>query len=78
MFYLHDTPHINTSCGVADLILSWYQSRLNNLSLYVVANSNKLSILKITSGGPQGSHLGSIFFIISIRQRPSDSQTNKK
>lgn len=52
--------------GVHGNLLDWITSYLTNRSQYIVLNNCKSDLIQITSGVPQGSHIGPLLFSIFI------------
>lgn len=63
----HETLFIKLSdFGVHGNLLAWIKSYLTNRSQYIVVNNCQSDLMKITSGVPQGSHIGPLLFSIFI------------
>lgn len=56
--------------GVNGAILQWFESHLNGRSQFVMIGSTKSHVINPTSGIPQGSILGPLFFLIFINSLP--------
>ena len=54
--------------GLDDQTVGWFESYLDNRTQCVIMNNNRLNILPITYGVPQGSILGPILFSIYINE----------
>lgn len=54
------------SAGITGTMLDWFKSYLTHRYFYVVANGFVSNIYSITSGVPQGSHLGPILFNLFV------------
>jgi hypothetical protein len=52
----------------ADSLLNWIASYLSDRFQYVKINSSKSEPFMVTSGVPQGSHLGTLIFLMLINK----------
>jgi hypothetical protein len=52
--------------GIGDHLLSWLQSFLHDRKQYVILEGIKSRCVKVSSGVPQGSHLGPVLFSLYI------------
>ena len=52
--------------GIQNSTLNWFQSYLSNRQHYVEINQCKSNIVTLSLGVPQGTILGTLFFIIYV------------
>ena len=63
-------PHKLCNFGISGSLLAWCGDYLSNRKQRVVVDEKCSNRLDITSGGPQGSILGPLFFVIFISDQP--------
>ena len=60
--------------GIRGNMLNWFKSYLSNRKQYVFHNGESSKVKDITCGGPQGSVLGLLLFLLYINDLPNISK----